>query len=191
MNRKTETIKKILDKEWYMFQRVKSLGGPAPCQSAPEAFRKIRGSIFETWSSEMLASYLEDLKRALNEGRNLLAEKYARMDGLIPPLSTNSLINKIVEIETRWQEEARKKYPAIYFRVGRGTGAANDGSNFSIYLRSELETYSDKTLSLYYERIRRALDKGENPAILSLETLVKKGGFKNLEHAENILARTC
>lgn len=191
MDSQQDTIKKILNIEWYMFQRVKSSGGPAPCQSAPDTFKNIRASIFETWSPGMLASYLEDLKKAVDEGRNLLTEKYARMDNLIPPLSGNSLIDRIVEIETGWQEQARKKYPAIYSRVGRGTGAANDGSNFSIYLRSELETYSGKTLRLYYERIRRALDEGENLALLSLEMLVKKGGFKNLEHAENVLAGTC
>jgi len=188
MNSQQDTIKKILDVEWYMFQRVKSTGGPSPCQSAPDTFKKIRGSIFETWSPGVLASYLEDLKQAVDEGRNPLAEKYARMDNLIPPMSRNPLIEKIVQIESGWQEEVRKKYPAIYSRVGRGTGGANDGSNFSVYLRSELETYSDKTLRLYYERVSQALDKGENLAILSLETLVKKGGFKNLEHAENVLA---
>ncbi len=190
MDSQKDTINEVLNAEWYMFQRVKSAGGPSPCQSAPEAFKKIRASIFETWSPEMLASYLEDLKRAINEDRNLLAEKYARMDSLIPPLSTNPLIHEIVQIETRWQKQVRKEYPALYSRAGRGMGTADDGSNFSIYLRSELETYSDKTLRLYYERIRGALDEGENLALRSLEMLVKKGGFKNLEHAEKMLAQS-
>jgi len=37
------------------------------------------------WSKEMLESYFDDLVIAQKKGRNLVTEKYARMDNLIPP----------------------------------------------------------------------------------------------------------
>jgi len=179
-------IQQILDIEWDMFSRVQS-ATPAPCQSAPDSFKKIRGSIYEMWSEEMLESYLNDLETAQKKGRNLVTEKYARMDNLIPSLNTNPLINKIVEIETKWQEEIMENFPATYDRLCRGKSQARDGSDFSIYLRCEIETYSDKTIELYYQHIREALDNNENTAISSLQRLVKKGGFSNLQHAEKFL----
>lgn len=183
-----DLIEKILNIEWDMFQRIKS-AAPAPCRSAPDNFRKIRGSIYEMWNKKMLESYLSDLEIAWKKGKNLLTEKYARMDRLIPPLNTNPLIDKIVEIETGWQEDMQKQYPAIYNRMCRGTDPAGDGSNFSIYLRSELETYGDKTIELYYKHIRQASDKGENIALASLEKLLRKGGFNDLNHAETYLSK--
>jgi len=186
MTENHDIIEQILDIELYMFQRVKS-SGPAPCQSVPDNFRKIRGSIYEMWTKEMLESYLNDLKVAQKKGRNLVTEKYARMDNLIPPLNTNPLIDKIVEIEAKWQEEIEVKYPAIYNRMCRSTNPAQDGSNFSVYLKGELETYSDNTLELYYENAKKTLEKGENLALRALERLIKKGGYNDLDHAENVL----
>ena len=186
MTEHQDIIEQVLDIELYMFQRVRS-AAPAPCQSVPDNFRKIRGSIYEMWTKEMLQSYLNDLQVAQKKGRNLVTEKYARMDNLIPPLSTNPLIDKIVEIEANWQEELKTKYPAIYNRMCRSTNPAQDGSNFSVYLKGELETYSDNTLELYYKNIKNALEKGKNLAMLALERLVKKGGYNDLEHAENML----
>lgn len=83
---KTELLEQVLDREWRMFVRVRS-ANPAPCQSAPANFRAIRGSLFEMWSEAMLKAYLENLEEAQARGRNLLSEKYARMDNLIPALS--------------------------------------------------------------------------------------------------------
>jgi hypothetical protein len=166
------------------FSRVQS-ATPAPCQSAPDSFKKIRGSNYEMWSKEMLVSYLDDLKIAQKKRRNLVTEKYARMDNLIPPLNANPLIDKIVEIETKWQKKIMEKFPVTFDRLCRGTSQSQDGSNFSVYLRCEIETYSDKTIELYYQHVKTALDNDVNIAILALQRLVKKGGFNDLDHAEH------
>ena len=187
MTKSQELIEQILNIEWYMFQHVKAAGGSAPCQSAPDTFRKIRGSIFEIWTEELLLSYLEDLGDAEKKGRNLLSEKYARMDNLISPLNDHFLIDKIVEIETVWQEELKKKYPAFYEYSCRSTNSALDGSNFSIYLGSELETYSNKTIELYYDHVKKALEKGRNLSLTALRLLVQKAGYRDLDHAESHL----
>lgn len=172
-----------------MFIRVKS-DRPVPCQSEPDNFKTIRGSIFDTWTDEMLASYLNDLISANEQGRNLLTEKYARMDNLLDPLSTNPVIEKIVAIECKWQKKIQDDYPALYEQCCRRTDPTGDGSDFSVYLQSELETYSDHTLGLYYDNVKNADDLQKNPALDALRRLVQKSGYMDLAHAENHLGKT-
>ena len=185
---KQKTIENILEIEWHMFQRVKS-ATPAPCQLLPEVFQRIRGSVYETWPDEALESCLIDFEKAQRDGRNLLTEKYAQMDNLIAPMQRNPLIDAIVAIETRWQEDIRRNYPALYNRVCRGVNPFNDGRNFSVYLRSELQTYSDRTIDFYYQGVNKALENNDNLALKSLEALVKKGGYRSIDHAEEYLSK--
>lgn len=172
-----------------MFVHVKS-AQHAPCQSAPDNFKMIRSSLFETWTGEMLSSYLDDLREAQTYSRNLLTEKYARMDNLIPPLTNNPLIGKIVAIESEWQSELNRRFPALYRRCCRSMDQTGDGKNFSIYLGCELETYGDRTLQLYFENLTNAKDQNRNLAIESLQRLVCKNGYRDLAHAEQELDNT-
>lgn len=185
---KDELIRLIVEIEWDMFQRVKS-GVFAPCQLQPEVFKRIRGSVYETWTEEALESCRRDFEEAQYVGRNLLTEKYAQMDDLLGPVRENALIDRIVAIETQWQDEIRRNYPTLYNRVCRSTNPFNDGRNFSVYLRSELQTYSDRTIELYHQAVTRALSRCENLALQSLNILVKKGGYRNLHHAEEYLSK--
>ena len=182
-------VKQIVELEWAMFIRVKS-DRPAPCQNAPENFKTIRESIFDIWTDEMLGSYLNDLIIANEQGRNLMTEKYARMDNLVDPLSTNPVIEKIVAIECKWQQEIQNNYPALYEQCCRRTDPTGDGSDFSVYLQSELETYSDHTLGLYYDNVKNADDSLKNLAMDALHRLVQKSGYKDLTHAEDYLSKT-
>lgn len=186
MARYEDVINQVLDIEWDMFQRVKG-AEPAACQTQPDAFKDIRRSIYETWTEEMAESYLEDLELARKNGRNLLTEKYARMDGIIPRINVNPMIDLIVTIEEEWQEEIRNGYPAVYNQVCRNVSSAQDGSNFEVYLRSELETYGNKTIELYLEHIKNSRQNGENLAMTSLQQLVAKSGYRDLDHAESSL----
>lgn len=184
----TETlVAHVLDREWELFQRVHS-ARPVRCQSAPASFRTIRGSLFDLWTGEMLAAYLEALERAVAQGRNPLAEKYARMDGLIPPLSEAPLIDAIVAVEERWQAELQARYPALYQRCCRSRAPTGDGRNFSVYLRCELETYGERTVQLYHENVERADAAGRNLAIEALDHLVVRSGYASLEQAEQVLS---
>ncbi len=176
-------VQSILDIEWRMFQKVKS-AAPASCQSNNETFRKVRGSIFQIWPYEILSAYHDNLKAAFENGRNLLTEKYARMDNLIPPLNTNPLIDSIVDIETRWQKEMQAAYPQLYQRTCRSSDSADNGSNFSVYLRCELETYGDETIRQYHQWVQDGLASDRNYSIEALENLVLKGGFESLDQAE-------
>ena len=179
-------VKSILDMEFTMFRAVNG-DVNAPCQEQPDAFRKIRGSIYDFWSHEMLESYFKDLVMAQRTNRNLVFEKYARMDNKIPKINKNPLIEKIVEIEEQWQEELKAKYPAVYRNTCRDTNAALDGSNFKVYLSSELETYGDNTLENYWTHIKKAFDCKENHSIEMLRQLAKKSGIDSLEKLETLM----
>ena len=176
-------IKSILDKELRMFLAVESEGA-ASCQEHPEVFKQIRGSIYEMWSHEMLESYFKDLVLAERGGRNLVFEKYARMDNRIPQLSDNPLIGKIADIEEKWQQEIKSKYPAIYQHTCRDMSLAGDGSDFRVYLSCELETYGDKTLENYFKHIQAIFEADENWSLDMLEKLAQKSGIENLDILE-------
>ncbi|WP_300465141.1 DUF4125 family protein, partial [Desulfobacula sp.] len=134
-----------------------------------------------------LVSYFKDLVVAERSNRNLVFEKYARMDNKIPKTNNNPLIDKIVQIEEKWQEELNVKYPAVYNHMCRDMNVAADGSNFKVYLSSELETYSDNTLSRYYEHVKRAFDDGENHSVEMLRQLAQKSGIDSLEKLEQLM----
>lgn len=189
MHKHSDLIDKILNIEWAMFQNVKS-ETPASCQQMPDNFKRIRGSLFEVWEEDTLASYLSDLTKAEKEGKNLITLKYARMDDRVPPLKNAATLKKIaeiVEIEKKWQVEIKHNYPAIYSRVGRSTQETGGGESFSVYLACELETYGDHTLECYYQGIKNAENNHINLAAKSLEILLRKGGYQNIDHAERHL----
>ncbi len=183
-----DLLEEILDREWDMFQKVRS-ASPASCQSSPAAFRKIRGSIFQLWPTQLMAAYIIELCESQLEGRNLLTEKYARMDNLIPAINTNPVIDEIVAIEEKWQEEIRQKYPGLYARSCRSTDPTGDGRNFSVYLRCELETYGDIALELYYDWVDQARRAEMNCSLTMLSHMVLDSGFKSLDEAEAFWAK--
>lgn len=188
MGERERFLQEILDREWEMFQKVKS-EAPASCQSSPDTFRKVRGSIFQLWPRRLMAAYIAELRKAKREGRNLLTEKYARMDNLIPPITNNPLLDKIVEIEAAWQEEIRNKYPGLYARACRSTDPTNDGMNFSIYLKCELETYGDLAIGVYHEWVDQANRAGLNYSLTMLNHIALSSGFKSIEEAEAFWAK--
>lgn len=173
----------ILDLEWTMFVAVKS-SRPVACQKAPANFRDIRGSLLDTWTAEMQASYCVDLEAATAYGRNLLAEKYARMDDLIPPQTDDPVIGLIVDVESAWQDEIRCRFPMLYQRCCRSTAGTGDGREFAVYLRSELETYGYETRQLYFLNVKNAERAGRNLGLEALQNLVKRFGYEGLEQAE-------
>lgn len=190
MDSRNQIISAIVSLEWEMFQQVKS-AYPVACQNNPGAFQQIRGSIFDYWPIELLNSYRRDLLAAKKTKRNLITEKYARMDNLIPPLKIHPYIERIVAIEAVWQSEIKSLYPALYQRVCRESNKSNNGSNFCVYLRSELETYGDQTLKLYYEWVQLALKKNQNHSLDMLQALVQKGGFESVAQAELYFKSGC
>ncbi len=178
MVNQNENFNKIIDKiieiELEMFLKVRT-SIPSLCQQHPNSFRIMRRMGHVVLSLETLSSYLNDLRQAREEGRNLLTEKYARMDKLIPPIMESSIINKIVNIEDEWLDNLAQKYPLtivhhkIYFRN---------------YLSCELETYSIKTLELYYKDIINAKNMGRSLAEERYNFLFRELGYDSIEDVE-------
>jgi len=168
-----ELLNEIIEIELRMFDQVRT-SEPSLCKDRPGTFKVMRGMTHSVLSTKTLQSYLEDLQKAKAEGRNLLTEKYARMDNRIPPLKTNPIIDDIVEIEAHWMEELSQKYPRTFKR----------GPGFKIYLSSELETYSDETLKLYFGDVSRAEKEGRNLAEERYNRLSQQIGYGSIDEME-------
>lgn len=186
---KAELIKEILKIELEMFKQVRT-AAPSRCQENTNSFLLVRGAAFANWSEKTLACYLQDLQEAREEGRNLMTEKYARMDNLIPCLNDNPLIDDIMAIEIEWEKEVRAKYPHVVGRSSREEAETGDDmAYFKNYLRSELETYSDATLVSYYTDLLAAVGNGENLAEKTFAAIFRRMGFASLAEAEAYSAR--
>jgi hypothetical protein len=173
--KRKKLIDDIVERELAMFLQVRT-SIPSLCQERPETFRAMREMSHTVLSTDTLASYKKDLKRAEKEERNLLTEKYARMDNLIPPLSDNPLIGKIVSIEADWMDALKERFPKTF---------QGNRTPFEIYLCSELETYSDATLSLYHRDITAAREKGENLVEERYRRLFESLGYGGIDQVES------
>ncbi len=175
----------VVQEEWEMFHHINSSNN-ANCLNNETGFKAIRSSIYHYWEQATLASYLEDLRAAKHEGRNLVAEKYAYMEGQLTGMETGEM-SCIVDIENRWQKQIAEMYPAVYQRLCRKGNDKRDGYDFETYLLSELKTYSPATQDLYLKQVLTRYKKGENPAIDSLADLVSQRGYDSIDQLETLL----
>lgn len=197
------TVQEILDLEWEMFQGVRGLDGPAPCQQDRRTFEIMRRSQLLSWDQATADSYLEDLQRARAAGRNLMTEKYARMmqstspcecrgqGAVLPQLDapTARLVGRLSDLSVRWMQEAAAEYPHLAAR-GRPIHSYEDGTfvtSFETYNRGELATYSFRTLQLLEAHYQAMVNRGVNPAEVVLEHTMAQYGFASLEEAEAAL----
>ncbi len=169
-------IDAIVDLELQMFQSVNALPGEGKaCQERPDTFKIMRWMHHSVLTPATLTSYLEDLQVAVEQERNLVTEKYARMEGQIPQLKDNPRIYQIAEIECAWMKELRHRFPH--------TIQGNDNS-FRNYLICELETYSDETLERLWGDIQEAQVRNLNLPELRYRNLFRRMGYKSLEEVE-------
>ena len=186
---KEKLISQILEIELDMFVSVRSRY-PVACQEDPEGFRVMRSAQFVAWSEETLQSYLSDLKNAVDDGRNLMTLKYARMENLIPPLHENpqidNMLNEIVGVQMAWQKEMFAKYPALMSRGRPLTDSEKQAADtsFKTYLRCELETYSLMTLTHHFRDIMVKRSAHENMTEEIYVHMVSELGYSDLEEAE-------
>ncbi len=179
-----EVIEAILKIEKEMFLAVKSRED-SPCRKDIESFFLYRRAQFIPWTIEILQSYLHDLEIASQQGKNLMTLKYARMEGRIPILNNNPLIEKIAEVSRDWQQEIIDKFPFL-MRGGRPLeiNDSSDRVSYMVYLKAELETYSDKTLKLLYDLIMIKKDRGINMSEEVYQFLVSQKGYNSITEAE-------
>ena len=170
-----EIIQQIVDMELEMFRHVNSTVH-SPCQDHLNTFKTMRTMHHSVLPEPVLKSYLSDLTNARESGRNLMTEKYARMENRIPPINDSRYIDNIVDIETNWMAELLEKYPKTF---------EGSGEMFKTYLRCELETMSDQTLCLLHATERQAsLDK-INMVEERYNNLFKGFGYTSLAEREH------
>lgn len=170
---KKTLIERILEIEIEMFKKVKT-SEQSLCKERSDTFKAMRRMGHSVLSLETLRSYFVDLQKAKNKGRNLMTEKYARMDNTIRPIKTNEAIGSIVKIESDWMKKLSEKYPHIFRNSG----------DFGRYLGCELETYSDKTLDLYLRDVSQAEKEGRNLVGESYTTLFQQIGYRSIAESE-------
>ncbi len=140
------------------------------------ACRETRSTLLVQVSEQNQA--MADLRQAEVNSRNLMVEKYARMDDRLPPLSTSPLLDEIADAEEAFLHEAQTRYPHVIKSNGQGM--------FRRYLRCELETLSDRSLELYAAQVRRAQQQGRNLVVERHDFLMRllgKGGIEACEAA--------
>jgi len=170
-----ELLREITDIELRMFLVIEP-SIPSACQEQPETFKLMRKASFYVLSNETLESYLKDIQEALEENRNLMELKYARIDDLISCLNNNPIIDRIVEAEGRWLKELAERYPLTF--KGRADYAAG------VYLHSELETYSNKTLELYFKDVSKAMEEGRNLTEERYTFIFQQAGYDSIDNVE-------
>jgi hypothetical protein len=185
MQTKQELLDRITEIELEMFLSVQARG-EASCQNHPDTFLLHRKAQFTPWSEDSLKSYLNDLNKAKQAGVNLMTLKYGRMENLIPEQNTHPLIEKIVSIQFKWQRELFEKYPR-FMAHARPLSSNEDSAwatSFETYLKGELETYSDETLSNLYKDMTGKLGNGINMTEEVYAVLVKALGYDSIEEAD-------
>ncbi|MFA7289055.1 MAG: DUF4125 family protein [Melioribacteraceae bacterium] len=178
-NEKEKIIKDIIQLEWEMFSSVNA-SEPNSCQEDRKTFQVMRWMSYSAFDEKLLNSFFENLKQAKQDERNLMTEKYGRMEGIIPHLPPSNDIEQIVNAEKIWMDEISQKYPLTFPKVG-----TNGGSNFTNYLKCELETYSVDTLSQYADLVKKSLDAGNNLVEERYNNLFIKLGYKSLADKES------
>lgn len=204
MEQVSETEQLIFDiaqMEWELFQNVQNTGGRASCQNDPDTFFKMRMSQWMVYSKETLESYMEDLRSSIEQGRNLIFEKYGFMmettypeefEGIkehLPKVSPEmeKMIDEMADIHVKWDKEVYEKYPHIREngRVFRSSeDSVQNGSSSESYLKGEYKTYSRETVELIYKQVKQAVDAGENLLEKIIENEVRFYGYQSLEDAE-------
>ncbi|MDY6029144.1 MAG: DUF4125 family protein [Acidaminococcaceae bacterium] len=172
---KNELLEKIIAIEAEMFVKVnEGQSDKVECQKQLKTFHAMRYMSFAVLSGETLQAYWEDLQFALQDERNLVMEKYARMDDLIPVINESGMIDDIVAVEVEWMTDLHARYPL----------SINMSPAFARYARCELETYSDQTLELYLRDVLEAKKMNINLVEERYKILYRGMGFKSLEEVE-------
>lgn len=200
----TTLVKELVSYEWTAFDKVQGMDGRASCQEDFETFEIMRSSQFLVWPIALRESYMADFQEALQQGRNLITEKYAfmmkstdpdnfkAMEGRLPTISAEKaeLIEKVVAAQMKCVLALQPKYPK-FVNQGRSLHSSEDSlynTSYETYLRGELCSYSQKTVSLYYDMLTKNEEDGKNTARLYMESVASQYGYPDLDAAEASLS---
>lgn len=161
-------VDSIVRHELSMFLAVRDRSGVSPCQMNPGAFRLMREITHGVLSACFLTSYLGDLVRAEDAGRNLMTEKYALMEGLPGSAEADAQRDAIADAECAWRADVAVRFPHIIHADGQEA--------FRHYLACELKTYSPATVQAYAACVATARREGRNLVLERYDLLMRKLG---------------
>ena len=195
-----QLIEEIVKLEFGAFDKVQNVGGRASCQNDWPTFYVMRKSQYLTWNRQMLLQYHYDFQRELENGHNLIEEKYGRMMESTAPEEyaemkhhfpyispeKQAIIEQIVGLQVGWMEEFAAEYPTLASNA-RSVHTAEDNlynTSYETYLRGEISTYSDKMLELYGRYIVSYAREDRNAAYDIMTNSARMYGYKDLDEAE-------
>lgn len=180
--------------EFDLFDRVQNEGGRASCQDDFRTFEIMRGAQFDAWSDEMRESYWDDLMSSIEQGRNLVMEKYAYMTGYDYMGEREGyerkqeLLSKAMALMNEDTLAFRAQYPNVASRSRTFGHDAGRTPSVDRYLFCELMTYSANTLELMVAYISKLREKGTSLAMAIHQNIARRYGFESLDDMEVRLA---
>lgn len=200
MSEKERFIEEIIHAEWIAFDQVQNEGGRASCQDDFPTFSIMRKSQYMAWEQDMLEEYLYHFVTSLQEGRNLITEKYGRMmestspqryaqiQAHFPILSAQrkQIQEEIIRIQVGWMEEVSLQYPKFAGNA-RSIHTAEDSlynTSYETYLRGELSTYSEELLAMYGRFVVTLLQQGKNLAHMIMTNTANLYGYDSIADAQ-------
>ncbi|MEN3190627.1 MAG: DUF4125 family protein [Atribacterota bacterium] len=211
MESKESVIRRIVKLEHKMFREIHTNTQGEKCKEREKLFILERKSVFKPLSYNTLKSYLNGLEDAIVEGRNLLKEKYLRMDESSnikdmkqvdsnlkmgyersktqcdvegPPDNLNSLDEEhkiLIQKIIKIESKWQIELKEKYPNIFKTKADRSKGLNFEKYLKSELETYPPLTIEYYFQDVLNAEKEGRNLALEGYEYMFKELNYSSLE----------
>ena len=190
-------ITDVVSNEWEMFTNTNNIGRRSSCQDQKGNFIASRAAYWNMFDEQVLSSYLNDLSNAKSNKINLAAQKYGYMmestdpdyfktiKHLLVPVNDKKLklVDSIMLIYMKWEESLISSSLDNKNRVLYKQYDSKYNTSVETYMRGELTSYSEETLSLILAQFLKNVSDGENPVKNYLLTL------KNYE--EGSKSRSC
>ena len=159
LERKLGLCSELVALEWNQFDQVKNLGSRANCQDNLLSFLIMRLAQYLPLPIDLIESLIHEHTKGIDEGRNLVEEKYARMMRETDPKLFNALwrdrletaspvktalLESVIILLQEMQEELEK----LKSTNEHARPKLTQGNNISAlaYMKSELESYSYASL---------------------------------------------
>ena len=190
-------ITDVVSNEWEMFTNTNNIGRRSSCQDQKGNFIASRAAYWNMFDKQVLSSYLNDLSNAKSNKINLAAQKYGYMmestdpdyfktiKHLLVPVNDKKLklVDSIMLIYMKWEESLISSSLDNKNRVLYKQYDSKYNTSVETYMRGELTSYSEETLSIILAQFLKNVSDGENPVKNYLLTL------KNYE--EGSKSRSC
>ena len=178
-------ITDVVSNEWEMFTNTNNIGRRSSCQDQKGNFIASRAAYWNMFDKQVLSSYLNDLSNAKSNKINLAAQKYGYMmestdpdyfktiKHLLVPVSDKKLklVDSIMLIYMKWEESLISSSLDNKNRVLYKQYDSKYNTSVETYMKGELTSYSEETLSLILAQFLKNVSDGENPVKNYLLTL--------------------